>query len=177
MTDSEVAQVDEEAPAPARRRVDWSLVIPCMVIACAIVAIVWGVSAAVTGSDGIDRPDEIEGLSPVENAQQVFQQEQIVVDFEFGYTAVLIVDGIELPVANIGEFVGDLSPDNAGAQIETPPTAVFDPGNARIEFRPTEGALIESFEEGLHEVQVIYWKIDEDRATTAQSYRWRFNVV
>ncbi len=28
------------------------------------------------------------------------------------------------------------------------PTAVFDPGNSVITFRPTDGALIESFDEG-----------------------------
>jgi len=165
------------APPSSKRKLDWTLIIPCFVIACGIVLIAWGATAAITGQDGIERPDAIETLSPVENAQQVVQREQIVVDLQFGYNAVLVVDGIELPTTAIGQFSGDLSPDNAGTQIETPPTAVFDPGNSRIEFRPTEGALIESLTEGRHEVQVIFWKIDEVREESARSYRWSFDVV
>lgn len=164
------------SPARHRRRPDKGLLAACFVIAGGLALIAWGMTAAITGSDGIDRPDEIENLSPVENALQVFQQEQVLVDLEFGYEAVLIIDGIELPTERIGEFGGDLSPDNAGEQISTPPTAVFDPGNSIISFRPTDGAPIELFEEGRHEAQVIYWKADEGR-DSALSYRWSFEVI
>ena len=133
-------------------------------------------TSAITGTDGVDRPDAIEELSPVENAQQVFQQEQVVVDLQFGYEAVLVIDGIELPTERIGEFSGDLSPDAAGQQVSIPPTAVFDPGNSVISFRPTDGALIESFAEGRHQAQVIFWKTEEGRES-ASSYRWAFEVV
>lgn len=159
-----------------RRRLDRGLLIACFVIACGVALIGWGMTSAITGSDGIDRPDAIEQLSPVENAQQAFQQEQVVVDLQFGYEAVLVIDGIELPTERIGEFDGDLDPDSAGQQVSTPPTAVFDPGNAIISFRPTEGAPIESFDEGRHQAQVIFWKTDEGRES-ASSYRWSFNVV
>ena len=161
---------------PGRRRPDKGLLAACFVIAAGLALIIWGMASAITGSDGIDRPDEIENLSPVENALQVFQQEQVLVDLEFGYEAVLIIDGIELPTERIGEFGGDLSPENAGEQISTPPTAVFDPGNAVISFRPTDGAPIELFEEGRHEAQVIFWKADEGRES-ARSYRWSFEVI
>ena len=166
----------ESGPERARRRLDWGLVIACLVIAGGLVAIAWGVSSAITGSDGIDRPDAIEDLAPVENAQQAFQQEQIMVDLQFGYEAALVVDGIELPTERIGEFSGDLSPQDAGAQVSAPPTAVFDPGNSIITFRPSENALIESYAEGRHSVQVIFWKIEEGREN-ARSYRWSFDVV
>jgi hypothetical protein len=53
---------------------------------------------------------------------------------------------------------------------------VYDPGNAVISFQPVEGAAIESFTQGLHEVQVIFWRI-EDGQEQARSYRWEFNVV
>jgi hypothetical protein len=161
---------------PRRRRPDVGLLVACFVIACGLAFIAWGVTSAITGTDGIDRPDAIEELSPVENAQQVFQQEQIVVDLEFGYEAVLVVDGIELPTERIGEFSGDLTPETAGQQVSTPPTAVFDPGNSVISFRPTDGALIESFSEGRHQAQVIFWKSEDGRAS-ARSYRWSFEVV
>ena len=148
----------------------------CFVIACGVALIAWGMTSAITGTDGVDRPDAIEELSPVENAQQVFQQEQIVVDLQFGYEAVLVIDGIELPTERIGEFSGDLTPETAGQQVSTPPTAVFDPGNSVISFRPTDGALIESFAEGRHQAQVIFWKTEEGR-DSARSYRWSFEVV
>lgn len=178
-TDLEIADAGADgwdAVRPTRRGLDWGLVAACLVIAAGLVAIAWGVGSAITGSDGIDRPDAIEDLSPVENAQQVFQQEQIMVDLPFGYDAVLVVDGIELPTARLGEFAGDLSPDNAGVQVSAPPTAVFDPGNSIITFRPSDDALIQSYSEGRHSVQVIYWKIDEGREN-ARSYRWSFDVV
>jgi hypothetical protein len=159
-----------------RRRLDRGLLTACFVIACGLAAIVWGVGSAITGGDGIDRPSAIESLSPVENAQQVVQQEQIVVDLEFGYEAVLVVDGIELPTTRIGEFRGDLTPE-AGQQISIPPTAVFDPGNSRIEFRPSDDAPITSYAEGRHQVQVIYWPIEDGRENGARSYRWSFDVV
>jgi hypothetical protein len=166
---------DVSAP-PRRRRPDRGVLLACFVIACGIALIAWGMTAAITGSDGIDRPDAIEALSPVENAQQVFQQEQVVVDLRFGYEAVLVIDGIELPTERIGEFSGELTPETAGQQVSTPPTAVFDPGNSVISFRPTDDALIESFDEGRHQAQVIFWKAEEGR-DSALSYRWSFEVV
>ena len=169
------ADEDGSEDEPRRRKLDWGLVIACLVIAGGLVAIVWGVGSAITGSDGINRPDAIEDLSPVENAQQTFQQEQIMVDLQFGYEAVLVVDGIELPTSRIG---GNVSPDDAdaGSQVSAPPTAVFDPGNSIITFRPSENALIDEYSEGRHSAQVIYWKIDEGRQN-ARSYRWSFDVV
>lgn len=165
---------DIENRSDSRRRIDWGLLIACFVIACGLFAIIWGVTSAITGTDGIDRPDAIEDLSPVENAQQVVQQEQVVVDLQFGYEAVLVIDGIELETARIGEFDGDLAP---GQQVAIPPTAVFDPGNSRIEFRPSDDAEIQSFDEGRHTVQVIYWKVEDGRDDGALSYRWSFDVV
>lgn len=179
VTDLEPDETPDDSgaePETARRRIDWGLLIACLVIAGGLVAIAWGVSSAITGSDGIDRPDAIEDLSPVENAQQAFQQEQIMVDLQFGYEAELIVDGIELPTARIGEFSGDLTPETAGTQVSAPPTAVFDPGNSIITFRPSDDALIQSYSEGRHSVQIIFWKTEEGREN-ARSYRWSFDVV
>lgn len=163
-----------DGPTP-RRRPDWGMIIACFVIACGLFAIIWGVTSAITGTDGIDRPDAIEDLSPVENAQQVVQREQVVVDLQFGYEAALVIDGIELETTPIGQF--DVDPDDAGRQVEFPPTAIFDPGNSRIEFRPSDDAVIESFSEGRHMVQVIYWRIEDGRDEGAESYRWSFDVV
>ncbi len=171
---SDVIEHVDTAPATGRRPLDRGLLAACFVIAGGIVLIAWGLTTARTGDDGIDRPEEIEFLTPVENAVQVLQQERIVVDFDFGYEAELIVDGIELERTLIGQF--DFDDVEPGQQISTPPTAVFDPGNSRIEFQPTEGAQIESFTEGRHRATVIYWRVDEGR-DSARSYSWSFDVI
>lgn len=166
-----------DAPAPRRGRVDRGLLLASFVIACGAMLIIFGMTSALTGNDGIDRPDAIESVQPVENAVQVLRQERIVVDLAAGYRARLVVDGIELPTTTIGQ--ADVDPGRQpppGEQIDLPTTAVFDPGNAVISFQPVEGALIEEFTEGRHEVQVIFWRI-EDGEDQARSYRWHFDVV
>jgi hypothetical protein len=157
-------------PVP-RRRFDRGLLIASLVIACGAVLIIWGMVDALTGDDGIDRPDAIESLSPVENAVQVLQQEGIVVDFQYGYESRLLIDGVEIPVTPLDSI--EVEP---GEQIDLPPTAVFEPGNAVLTFQPTEGAPIESFSEGLHEATVIFFRT-VDGLDTARSYHWTFNVV
>ncbi len=156
---------------PNRRRIDRGLVVASLVIACSIVLIIWGVTTAITGDDGIDRPPQIESVSPVENAVQVLQQESVTVDLQSGYEAVLIIDDIELETTNIGEIV-----TNPGELRVLPPTATYDPGNAVISFTPSPDAVITEFTQGTHLAQVLYWKVDEGR-NSAQSYRWRFVVV
>jgi hypothetical protein len=159
------------------RRIDRGLLVASLVIACGLVLVAFGLTTALTGNDGINRPDAIESLQPVENAVQVLQQERVVVDLQAGYEARLVVDGIELPTTIIGQTdVDPAQQPEPGQQVDLPTTAVFDPGNAVISFQPVDGALIESFEEGIHEVQVIFWRI-EDGPEQARSYRWEFNVI
>jgi len=172
------ALADADHPPAAKRSrrqlPDAGLLIACFVIACGLFAIIWGVTSALTGDDGIDRPDAIEELSPVENALQVFQQQQIRVNLQSGYEAYLIVDGIRLETTNIGQVT--VEPENDGQQLSIPPTAVFDPGNAVITFRPSDDAVITSFSEGRHTAQVVFWRI-ADGPDEAESYRWSFEVV
>jgi len=148
-----------------------------LVIAAGLMLIVFGVTTAITGTDGIDRPEAIESVQPVENAVQVLQQDQIIVDLQAGYEARLVVDGVELPTTIIGQ--SDVDPNvqaEPGQQVDLPTTAVFDPGNAVISFQPVEGALIESFSQGEHEVTVFFWRIEEG-PDQARAYTWTFNVV
>jgi hypothetical protein len=168
---------DEPTADRKPRRIDRGLLLASLAIACGIILIIFGVTTALTGNDGIDRPDAIESLQPVENAVQVLQQERVVVDLQSGYEARLIIDGIELPTTVIGQSdVDPFEQPAPGQQVDLPTTAVFDPGNNVISFQPVEGALIESFTEGLHEVQIIFWRI-EDGPEQALSYRWEFNVI
>ena len=184
-TDGETADhdgqtLDEQPNAPVerpKRRLDRGLLIASLVIACGVILVIFGLTTALTGSDGIDRPEAIESVQPVENAVQVLQQERVVVDLQPGYEARLVIDGIELPTTVIGRSdVDPFEEAEPGQQVDLPTTAVFDPGNAVISFQPVEDALIESFTEGLHDVRVIYWRI-EDGPEQARSYRWEFNVI
>jgi hypothetical protein len=182
ITDIEPAEASEESPTGAetttgRRRVDRGLLAASLVIAAGLVLIIYGFTSAVTGNDGIDRPEAIESVQPVENAIQVLQQDQIVVDLQAGFEGRLVVDGIELPTTIIGQSEVDPNAQpEPGQQIDLPTTAVFDPGNAVLSFQPVEGALIESFSEGEHEVTVFFWPI-EDGPQQARAYTWTFNVV
>jgi hypothetical protein len=160
-----------------KRRLDRGLLLASLAIAGGLILIIFGFTTALTGDDGIDRPDAIESVQPVENAVQVLQQERVVVDLQAGYEARLVIDGIELPTTVIGQSdVDPFEQPAAGQQVDLPTTAVFDPGNSVISFQPVEGAPIESFTEGLHEAQVIFWRI-EDGPEQALSYRWEFNVI
>jgi len=166
-----------ERPSRSRRKIDRGLLIASLVIASGLALIAFGFTTALTGDEGIDRPEAIESVRPNEGAVQVLQQDRIVVDLQAGYEARLIVDGIDVPTARIGET--DVDPSQAaepGQQIELPTTAVFDPGNATISFQPVEGAVIESFSQGLHEVTVVYWLI-EDGPAQSRLYSWEFEVV
>lgn len=167
---------DVPADTPrARRRIDKGLLVACFVIAAGIMLIAWGLASALTGTDGVDRPPEIEEVSPVENAIQVLQQGNVMVDLQFGYEAVLVIDGIELETSRLGEVDDDVEPGEQ--QTTDPTTAVFDPGNARISFTPIDGAPIEEFTEGRHTAQVIYWELEEARENGSRSYRWSFDVI
>jgi hypothetical protein len=182
VTDIEPAEVPDESPREAepttgRRRLDRGLLAASLVIATGLVLIIYGVTSAVTGNDGIDRPEAIESVQPVENAIQVLQQDQIIVDLLPGFEARLVVDGVELPTTIIGQSeVDPTEQPDPGEQIDLPTTAVFDPGNAVLSFQPVDGALIESFSEGEHEVTVFFWPI-EDGPEQARAYTWTFNVV
>jgi hypothetical protein len=170
-SDGSSGRSDSAVPARRRRRFDRGLLIASLVIACGATLIIWGLVSALTGDDGVDRPAVIQSVSPVENAVQALQQEGVIVDFEYGWEAKLFIDGVELPITPLGQV--EVQP---GQQISLPPTAVYDVGNAVLSFQPVEGAVIESFGEGRHEVQVIYWKT-VDGPGTARSYSWSFNVI
>ncbi len=176
--DDHDARAGSDAPVERpKRRVDRGLLIASLVIAVGLILVVFAMTTALTGNDGIDRPEAIESIQPVENAVQVLQQERVVVDLLPGYEARLVIDGIELPTTVIGQSdVDPFEQPAPGQQVDLPTTAVFDPGNAVISFQPVEGALIESFSEGIHEARVIYWRI-EDGPEQALSYRWEFNVI
>lgn len=160
-----------------RRRIDRGLLIASMAIAAGLVLVGFGILVSVTGDEASNLPDEIESVVPVTDAVQVLSQSNVVVDLQSGFTGVLIIDGVELPTIDLFEVDQaaelDLEP---GRQVSLPPATVYEGGNATLTYTPSEGAPIEEFASGRHEVQVIFWPVEESRAT-ASSFTWVFNVV
>lgn len=164
------------APAPTgrRRRVDKGLLALSLLIAIGLVLVVRGVAVSITGDDRANLPDTIESVEPVPEAVQVLNQTHVFVDLVAGHTGVLVIDGFELETVNIDDVVSaDAEP---GSQVDLPDTTVYEPGNATLTFAPNDNAPVTGFDTGVHQAQVIYWKVEEGRQR-ARSYSWTFNVV
>jgi hypothetical protein len=159
---------------PWYRRIDYKLVVASLLIAISVVMILWALSRAVTGNEAEHLPAAIEEITPVVDAEQVPQQATVIADLAAGYEGRFIIDDIALPTIRQDEIGSiDVEP---GEQVDVPPGAVFEPGNATLTFTPGSSQAIDSFDEGAHTVTVVYWKTLEGEAT-ARSYTWTFNIV
>ena len=136
--------------------------------------IVFGFNSAETGRDAQKLPPAIEKMNPGPG-DQVLTQSQVFVDFVEGYEATLTIDGIELETTRLDELTASGASPRPGAQVEVPPTALYDPGNFTISYQPQDGGAIEKFTQGLHTATVTYWKITEGR-NKAKSFTWSFET-
>lgn len=160
---------------PVKRPIDKQLLLVSAGVAIGLILIVMGLQSATTGRDAQNIPAAIEEMSPGPG-DQVVQQAQISVDFIEGYEASLIIDGITIETTRLDELSAEGNAQlEPGAQLEIPPTAIFDPGNYIISFTPQEGAPIEVFSQGNHTAQVIYWKMVDGREK-AKSFTWEFEA-
>ncbi len=158
------------------RRINGELLAVSFAVAVGVMLIGIGVNASRTGPDALGLPDEIEAISPTPNDKQVLRQTEIVVDLAANHEAALILDGVELTVISLDDLSGPGGSAEPGQQVELPATAIWDPGNFVISFRPTEGAEVEEYHVGEHTATVLYWKIEEGRAA-ARSFTWTFEVL
>lgn len=136
--------------------------------------IVIGFNSAETGRDAQKLPAAIEQMNPGPG-DQVLTQSQVFVDFVEGYEATLTIDGVELETTRLDELTAGGASPRPGAQVEVPPTAIYDPGNFTISYQPQDGGAIESFVQGLHTATVTYWKTIEGR-DKAKSFTWTFET-
>jgi hypothetical protein len=157
-----------------KRKLDREQLLISVGIALGLVLIIFGFRATQTGRDESGLPDVIERMSPADG-DRVLRQSQIIVDFVEGYEAVMFIDGIELPTTRLDELTSSGQQAAPGAQVELPPTAVFDPGNFIISYQPQVGAIIEAFTQGEHEGKVLYWLISDGRQK-ARVYTWQFDT-
>ena len=156
------------------RKLDKEQLLTSIGIALGLVLIIFGFRATQTGRDESGLPVVIERMSPADG-DRVLRQSQIIVDLIEGYEAVLFIDGIELPTTRLDELTASGSQAAPGAQVELPPTAVFDPGNISISFQPQVGAIIEEFTQGEHNGKVLYWRTGEGREKS-RVYTWKFDT-
>jgi len=167
--------VDGTPERKPRKRIDkWTLGLS-LLIAVGLVLIGRGLAVSLTGDDRAKLPDQIESVEPFPEAVQVLSQSRVFVDLESGYTGVLVIDGVELPTINIDDVAQQFDAE-PGQQIDLPATTIFEPGNFTLTFVPSEDALVQKFDTGLHRAEVIYWKVIEGRQRPV-SYSWTFNVV
>ncbi|MFM7125463.1 MAG: hypothetical protein ACKOYO_01180, partial [Actinomycetota bacterium] len=116
-TDSETGIAVRE---PRRRRLSPEVIVVSAAVAAGLVLVFLGLTSATTGRDALGYPDAIVDVSPAPNDRQVLSQTEILVDLADGYEAVLVLDGIELPVTKLEDVAGLLA--EPGQQIELPPT-------------------------------------------------------
>jgi hypothetical protein len=139
-------------------------------VAVGLFLIIMAGVTATTGRSELNLPEEIELVYP-RDGDSILRQDAISVDLMPGYTGELEIDGVRVPTeqadTNRNAAPGDTVPDVL--------TVKFDPGTNKLTYQPREGAPIESFEVGTHELMVIYWRIDQG-PERAYSYRWTFKV-
>ena len=143
-------------------------------IAVGLVLIGMGLSGGTTGREAQKLPAAIEDINPGPG-DEVLRQSQVFVDFIDGYEATLMIDGIELPVTRLDELTSNGTTPRPGAQVDIPPTAIYDPGNYTISFVPQDGAPITEFAQGVHKATVTYWKVIDGK-DKAKSFSWEFEA-
>jgi hypothetical protein len=143
-------------------------------VAIGLYAIILGFNGGSTGRDAQRLPAAIERMTPGPG-DQVLQQSQIFVDFIDGYNASLTIDGIALDTTRLDELTDNGVSPRPGAQVNIPPTAIYDPGNYTISFLPQDGAPITTLTQGMHTATVLYWKIIDGPAKS-RSFTWEFKA-
>jgi hypothetical protein len=174
-SDTAVENVTGEPPR-RRRRVDKGLVVVSLAIAIGVVLVARGLAVGITGDERANLPDHVESVEPVFEAVQVLSQTRVFVDLDFGYTGVLVIDGVEIPTIDVADVVQDQGVGEPGSQIDLPPETLYEKGNATLTFTPSDDALVTEFDTGLHRAQVIFWRVDEGRVQP-RSFTWTFTVV
>ncbi len=165
-----------EPARPKRRRfkIDKTLLLVSLVIGVGLALVTRGLMIGVTGDERAGLPPAVEEVNPVPQAEQALSQTSVFVDLASGYTGTLVIDGVRIPTVDVSSVSNDgVEP---GEQISVPAATVYEPGNATLTFVPSEAAPISDFDEGVHEVTVLYWKLDET-PEQARRFTWTFNVI
>lgn len=144
-------------PAPAP--IEWrhrAFVAVALTVAAA--ALYFGVKATETdGESSVSvngRPDVVEHVIP-RNGAEILRQTQIGIDLVSGYEGTLVVNGLEIPAAELRVV----------------------PEQNQVFFTPGEGATVEKLPPGVNCATAIVWKSSEGRGANDLSFQWCFDVT
>lgn len=159
-----------------RKRFDKSLLAISFVVAIGLVLVVRGLLVGVTGDERANLPSLVESVNPEPEAVQALSQTQVFADLAAGHTGVFVIDGIEIETFDINDPESERDSVEQGEQVDIPAVTIFEAGNSTLTYTPSDGAPIEKFKSGEHDVRLIYWEVSEGRQR-ARTFAWTFNVV
>jgi hypothetical protein len=157
--------------ARTRRPIDKGLLVASMALALGLFLVVFALNSATTGRAALGLPEAIDAISPAKN-DEVLRQTAVVADLAPGYEGKLIIDRREIEVQTVAAETNVQPNQQVNQDILV---TKFDPGSGTLTFQPQEGAPIEAFATGTHEVKVIYWRLADP--TQTRSYTWQFKVT
>jgi hypothetical protein len=123
-------------------------------VALCLYGIIWAFGAAQT-DPAVKLPAQIEALNPVQDAQTVPGQSTVTVDFVFGITGELNIDGIDIPADE----------------------SVYEKSQAMLSFSPGVGRTLEVLPGGLRRATVYYWPVGTTREAAGRAFSWTFTVT
>lgn len=129
----------------------------------------WGATSATSGGNGEILDGTVVALSPPEGAQAL-RQTAVGADLALGYDGRLIVNGIEIPEAEM-----DGARDPATVDAKDLAENGLRPNNRNsVYFKPGPGKVIEKFEQGTVTITLRYFK--DRRPETARTVTWTIRV-
>lgn len=157
--------------ARTRRKIDKGLLVASAVFAVGLTMVGFAFAVSSTGREAQGLPVAIDLISP-EQDDEVLRQTSVVADLAPTYEGQLIIDGKAIEVVTVAAAAEAQPGQDLNEDVLV---TRFDPGSGTLTYQPQQGAVIESFATGTHEVQVVYWlKIDP---STKRSFTWQFKVT
>lgn len=107
------------------------------------------------GAEPVRSGSPVERFIPTDGSPATVRQAEIGVDLAIGFTAVLLVDGVEIPDDQLRRN---------------------DP-EAQLFFMPGEGKIIEALAPGPHTAAALVWRLGSETREDAQAYSWSFRAA
>jgi hypothetical protein len=124
------------------------------IVGLCLYGIIWAFGVAQT-DPAVKLPAQIEALNPVQDAQTVPGQATVTVDFVFGITGELNIDGVDIPADE----------------------TVYEKSQAMLSFSPGVGRALKLLPGGLRRATVYYWPVSATRETAGRAFSWTFTVT
>lgn len=159
------------SPAIESARSRWTRrAVIVVLLALATAGLVWGSSRAETGLPKAEGNPAIVALFPTSDAQAL-RQTEVGADLKPGYDGRLIINGVEIPEAEMEGVLVPGSPEAVGYTGKQ-----LRPNNRNhVFFKPGPGKSVESLRQGRNAITVRYFK--DGRPSTARTQTWYITVI